>query len=108
MFVLDEDAPFVFLLPALFSEQCLVHAQRAQGPNQSLAAKADVLEAQKLNFDNEGLYYARRVELTNGRFAMIGFLTAIIIEAASGRGIISQCIGYLRLSGLLGEASGFR
>ncbi len=82
--------------------------QKPQGPNQSLAAKADVLEAQQLNFDNEGLYYARRVELTNGRFAMIGFLTAIIIEAASGRGIISQCIGYLRLSGLLGEASGFR
>ncbi len=82
--------------------------QKPQGTSMSLEAKADVQEAQRLDFDNEGLFYARSVELTNGRFAMIGFLTAIIIEAASGRGIISQCIFYLRLSGLLGEASGFK
>lgn len=37
---------------------------------------------------------------------MIGFLTAIIIEAATGRGILVQLIGYAKALNLLGPASG--
>ena len=51
--------------------------------------------------------YAREVEMANGRWAMIGFAAAIIIEAATGQGIIGQLIGYGKLSGLLGDMSGF-
>ena len=51
--------------------------------------------------------YARGVELTNGRWAMLGFLSAIAVEAATGKGIISQIIWYAKLSNLLGPNSGF-
>ena len=51
--------------------------------------------------------YARGVELTNGRWAMLGFLAAISVEAATGKGIISQIIWYAKLSNLLGPNSGF-
>lgn len=51
--------------------------------------------------------YARDVELRNGRWAMVGFATAILIEAASGGGIIPQLIFYGKASGLLGAESGF-
>jgi len=37
---------------------------------------------------------------------MIGFMTATIVEAATGRGILGQLIGYAKLTGLLGPASG--
>ncbi len=37
---------------------------------------------------------------------MQGFLTAIIIEAATGRGILGQLIGYAKALNLLGPASG--
>eukprot|EP00239_Pterosperma_sp_CCMP1384_P001503 CAMPEP_0197853952 /NCGR_PEP_ID=MMETSP1438-20131217/23764_1 /TAXON_ID=1461541 /ORGANISM="Pterosperma sp., Strain CCMP1384" /LENGTH=272 /DNA_ID=CAMNT_0043468541 /DNA_START=72 /DNA_END=890 /DNA_ORIENTATION=+ len=51
--------------------------------------------------------YAEHVETNNGRWAMIGFATAILIEAATGRGIIPQLISYGKASGLLGVDSGF-
>lgn len=51
--------------------------------------------------------YARQVEITNGRWAMLGFLAAITVEAATGKGILSQLIYYAKLSGLLGQQSGF-
>lgn len=51
--------------------------------------------------------YAREVEITNGRWAMLGFLAAITVEAATGKGILSQLIYYAKLSGLLGQQSGF-
>ena len=50
--------------------------------------------------------YARQVEVTNGRWAMLGFLTAIIIEAGTGRGILLQLVGYAKALNLLGPASG--
>ena len=34
--------------------------------------------------------YAREVEVTNGRAAMVGFLAAVMVEAATGHGIILQ------------------
>ncbi|EIE23215.1 hypothetical protein COCSUDRAFT_63572 [Coccomyxa subellipsoidea C-169] len=73
-------------------------------PSISLSAKQDILEqSSQVNSDFD---YARNVELTNGRWAMIGFLTAIIIEAATGRGILVQLIGYAKALNLLGPASG--
>ncbi|KAG2425563.1 hypothetical protein HXX76_013607 [Chlamydomonas incerta] len=51
--------------------------------------------------------YAREVEMTNGRAAMLGFLAAILVEAGTGEGIIRQIITYLKWSGLLGPMSGF-
>jgi hypothetical protein len=38
---------------------------------------------------------------------MLGFLAAVLVEAATGKGIILQVIMYLKLSGLLGPMSGF-
>lgn len=76
------------------------------GPNMSLAYRDDEIERQ--NFANEAtLRYARDVEITNGRWAMLGFLAAITVEAATGKGILSQLIYYAKLSGLLGQQSGF-
>eukprot|EP00775_Hariotina_reticulata_P006599 gene6599-6827_t len=75
------------------------------GPSVSLAAKSDILE-QQFSARSE-LAYAQQVELTNGRYAMLGFLAAILTEAVTGKGIILQIIMYLKLSGLLGAASGF-
>eukprot|EP00879_Flechtneria_rotunda_P002384 GHRR01002579.1.p1 GENE.GHRR01002579.1~~GHRR01002579.1.p1 ORF type:complete len:317 (+),score=118.88 GHRR01002579.1:1383-2333(+) len=76
------------------------------GSSVSLAAKADILE-QDMFSSNSELAYARQVELTNGRYAMLGFLSAVLVEAVTGKGIIMQVIMYLKLSGLLGAASGF-
>jgi len=55
----------------------------------------------------EGFEYGKYVEISNGRWAMIGFATAILIEAATGNGILPQLIGYGKASGLLGPESGF-
>lgn len=80
--------------------------QGMPGPNMSLAYRDDEVERQ--NFANEPtLEYARQVEITNGRWAMLGFLAAIAVEAGTGRGILSQLILYAKLSGLLGQQSGF-
>lgn len=51
--------------------------------------------------------YARSVELSNGRAAMLGFLAAILVEAGTGNGILGQLIMWGKISGLLGAASGF-
>lgn len=83
-----------------------IQQQGMPGPNMSLAYRDDEIERQ--NFANEPtLKYARQVEITNGRWAMLGFLAGIAVEAATGKGILSQCIYYAKLSGLLGPQSGF-
>lgn len=38
---------------------------------------------------------------------MLGFLAAVAVEAATGKGIISQLIWYAKLSNILGPNSGF-
>ena len=58
-------------------------------------------------FYNDELRYARGVELSNARAAMLGFLGVLLVEAATGRGIIGQGFMYAKMSGLLGEKSGF-
>lgn len=55
----------------------------------------------------DDLSYAKSVELSNGRAAMMGFLAAILVEAGTGKGIILQIIMYLKWSGILGPMSGF-
>lgn len=56
---------------------------------------------------NAEMAYALDVELNNGRWAMVGFALAIILEAQSGNGIVGQLITYGKISGLLGADSGF-
>jgi hypothetical protein len=51
--------------------------------------------------------YARDVELSNGRSAMVGFLAAVLVEAATGKGILLQLIMWGKITGLLGYESGF-
>lgn len=79
---------------------------RAAGPSMSIAQRNDELERQ--NFANEPtLRYARKVEITNGRWAMLGFAVAILVEAATGKGILSQVLFWFKVVGLLGKDSGF-
>jgi hypothetical protein len=58
-------------------------------------------------FSNSELRYARSVELSNGRSAMVGFLAAVLVEAATGKGILMQLLMWGKFSGLLGAESGF-
>jgi uncharacterized membrane protein YeaQ/YmgE (transglycosylase-associated protein family) len=76
------------------------------GPSVSLAARSDIIE-QTAFTENAEIRYAKQVELNNGRWAMVGFLSAVLVEAATGKGIILQIIMYLKLVGLLGAESGF-
>ena len=50
--------------------------------------------------------FAEDVERTNGRWAQLGFLTLITIEAFTGKGLVGQLITYGKLSGVLGPESG--
>ena len=81
-----------------------------QMKTQSTAAeiKSQITAADDMYFGASGeLTYAKGIEITNGRWAMIGFAAAIIVEASTGEGIIGQCITYLKWSGILGDRSGF-
>jgi hypothetical protein len=51
--------------------------------------------------------YALDVERTNARWACLGFLFAVLVEAATGKGILMQLIMYGKLTGFLGPMSGF-
>jgi len=52
--------------------------------------------------------YAREVEISNGRAAMVGFLIAVLVEAGTGGyGILGQLIMWGKITGFLGAASGF-
>lgn len=76
-----------------------------KGPSVSLQARDDIMETG--TFTASDWVYAKQVELDNGRWAMLGFLTAIIVEAATGNGIIMQLIQEAKWAGLLGPNSGF-
>jgi len=81
------------------------------GPStaKSTLKQADIAQYEEtMYFGAKGeLEYARNIELTNGRWAMLGFLAAILVEASNGHGIISQVIDICKWSGLLGDRSGF-
>lgn len=75
------------------------------GQQQAAFGKGDLVTDRQ--FANEGMGYARDVEVTNGRYAMLGFLAALLVEAGTGKGILGQVIAYLKFVGLLGPDSGF-
>jgi hypothetical protein len=79
---------------------------RAAGPSVSLAAREDLLEEAMFSGSYE-IKYARQVEISNGRAAMVGFLAAVLVEAGTGYGILGQVIMWLKFTGFLGAASGF-
>jgi len=51
--------------------------------------------------------FAKEVELTNGRWAMLGFAALILVEAQSGLGLVGQLEAALKFAGVLGPHSGF-
>jgi hypothetical protein len=55
----------------------------SSGPSVTLAGKQDIQEAILFSQGSE-IAYARQVELTNGRWAMMGFLAALLVEAGTG------------------------
>ena len=79
----------------------------AQGPTVSLAAKQDIVEQSEFTSASAEMEYAKSVEMRNGRWAMLGFLAAVLVEAGTGHGIIMQLIDGAKLVGLLGAESGF-
>lgn len=81
-------------------------AEAAAEADKKAAAKKVAIQEMYPGEAND-LAYARDVELTNGRWAMIGFLASIMVEASNGSGILGQTIVYLKLSGMLGDKSGF-
>lgn len=77
-----------------------------QGPSMSIEKRKELEDMLMFSPDAEAAY-AQKVELTNGRWAMLGFLAAILVEAATGKGIIMQGIMWFKLTGFLGADSGF-
>jgi len=73
----------------------------------SLAAKEDVLEqlnAQSGSFEEQ---FLKTVELSNARWAMLGYLAAVLVEAKTGQGPLGQIAQYLVWANVLGPDSGF-
>lgn len=104
------DGGFLTLTKAEEAQQVAAAAKEMKapapsGPAVALAAKTDILEESM--FTSYEAQYARSVELSNGRAAMVGFLAAILVEAGTGNGILGQLIMWGKISGLLGAASGF-
>lgn len=82
-------------------------AQAQPGTSLALAARDEVVESLAFMSADADMIYAKSVEMTNGRWAMLGFLAAVLVEAGTGQGIIMQIIMWLKFSGLLGDMSGF-
>eukprot|EP00192_Tetraselmis_astigmatica_P014152 CAMPEP_0117655230 /NCGR_PEP_ID=MMETSP0804-20121206/4170_1 /TAXON_ID=1074897 /ORGANISM="Tetraselmis astigmatica, Strain CCMP880" /LENGTH=310 /DNA_ID=CAMNT_0005461571 /DNA_START=142 /DNA_END=1074 /DNA_ORIENTATION=- len=80
-------------------------ASQPQGPSVCLAAKQDIME--QTQFSSAEMEYAKSVEMRNGRWAMVGFLAAVLVEAGTGHGILMQLIDWCKIVGLLGSESGF-
>ena len=87
------------------STQARAASPSSAGTSLPLAAGPEIRES--LSAVTDDMAYAQDIELRNGRWAMIGFLAAVAVEAGTGKGIIMQLIMYLKWSGLLGPMSGF-
>ena len=90
---------------AVAAEAARVKRADFNAPALSLAGRDDAVEA--LNSAGALARQLKAAELENGRWAMVGFLAAILVESATGQGILGQLIFWLKAVGLLGAASGF-
>ena len=78
------------------------------GATATMAPPAPAAAAPKrMTAEEREMAYARDVEITNGRWAMLGFAIAILVEAGTGAGVVGQLETYAKVAGLLGANSGF-
>ena len=77
------------------------------GAAATMAPPAAAPAPKRMTAEEREMAYARDVEVTNGRWAMLGFATAILVEAATGAGVVGQLETYAKVAGLLGANSGF-
>lgn len=96
---------------AFLSTNELAEGAAAAGQMKAEAAPAAAAPAPRLTpQEREAAWeaqYALDIEMKNGRWAMLGFLAAVLVEAATGQGIIGQGVTYLKWTGFLGPDSGF-
>jgi hypothetical protein len=91
----------------MVADAAVLSADAAAAPAMAAAAPAAPAVSRAQMAADQEAAYAREVELTNGRWAMLGFASAILIEAATGAGVVGQLEGYAKAAGLLGAQSGF-
>eukprot|EP00240_Pyramimonas_obovata_P011848 CAMPEP_0118957922 /NCGR_PEP_ID=MMETSP1169-20130426/62357_1 /TAXON_ID=36882 /ORGANISM="Pyramimonas obovata, Strain CCMP722" /LENGTH=133 /DNA_ID=CAMNT_0006906025 /DNA_START=494 /DNA_END=895 /DNA_ORIENTATION=- len=82
----------------------------AESKGDLLSPKEAKVEAEKqeIKLKSESFKeWSERAETTNGRWAIVGLLAALIMEKLTGLGPFHQVILYLKLVGALGPNSGF-
>ena len=82
-------------------------ARSAAAADPAMTSMDDEPEMTPRQVNDAGMEYMKTVELNNARWAMVGFATAVVMEAKTGGGIIPQLIMYGKMSGVLGADSGF-
>lgn len=90
----------------LVSAEAVAAAAGVEAATAAAAAAAAPAAPPKSAFEFER-EYSRGVEIENGRWAMVGFALAILIEAGTGNGVVGQLEVYAKAVGLLGAESGF-
>jgi hypothetical protein len=94
-------------LPA---DALLMASQTADVAAEASAAEAAPVaapRAPRMTAEEIEIAYSKEVELTNGRYAMLGFAVLILGEAATGNGLVGQLESYGKMLGMLGPNSGF-
>eukprot|EP00798_Chlamydomonas_sp_ICE-L_P018635 gene18635-25148_t len=97
-----KDASYASMEATTTEEADAVTSAPSVTPTESWGEKKDMYPG-----ETNDMAFARTVEITNGRWAMMGFFASIMVEAATGSGIFGQLIIYLKASGVLGAKSGF-
>jgi hypothetical protein len=82
-------------------------ARSAAAADPAMTSMDDEPEMTPRQVNDAGMEYMKTVELNNARWAMVGFATAVVMEAKTGGGIVPQLIMYGKMSGVLGADSGF-
>lgn len=88
-------------------EQSEDEESQAEEPDEQRDQESMVTSNGRYEVQQWEIDYAESVELTNGRWAQLGFLTLITVEAFTGNGLVGQMIAYGKLTGILGAESGF-
>jgi hypothetical protein len=91
----------------LAKEFAAVSAAASAGPLESMDLDPTTATMTAKEVEDNSMVYLKTVELNNARWAMVGFATAVVMEARTGGGIFEQLIMYGKMSGLLGVDSGF-